>query len=1301
MSEITLQEYCEDIDKLIEQGSLDAAISHCQHILRTYPKYLPAYRLMGTAALEKDEREAAIDLFGRALSMNPEDLDARIGLSVVNEQNADVEQAVWHMERAFELAPDNQTIIGELRRLYRQRDGVEPTQVSLTRGALARLYARGDLYTQAIHEFRRLLEGAPDRVDLQTALAETLWRAEQRIDAVETSLLILEKLPYCLKANLILGEIWCSSGREEEGDTHLKRAQAIDPPNQTAWTLFGERSPLPPSEVRISRLEYVTPTVPVEESDWLEHIVQEGAGLSTDDQVVPAWLQTVADSADIETSAPTETATLEPDQVPDWLQAAAASAETVTEEIATEPVTTAHPHTESDMPDWLADMAPFDAAPTTAQEPAAIPGDDVPDWLADMAPAAAPADAQEPDAIPGDDVPDWLAAMAPAAAPADAQEPDAVPGVLPDWLSEMAPAESAPPVAEQAGLAPADIPDWLSAMAPPAATRPGIPDLDLPPADVPDWLIETASPEAESQAQEPIAPAAPEPPPLVAAEKPDWLAELVEAAGVSMEEPITNQPAEPEEQALPEWSSEQQEEQIPAAPATIGEPEEEPLAPLGGETEADLMARLNEMSPEDAFAAWEAMLAASESQETAPVPEPAPIEPVAIGEPEQEAPVYPQGETEADLMARLDEMSPEDAFAAWEAMLAASEPQPEAAPVSEPAPSGQIAIEEPEQEAPVHPKGETEADLMARMDEMSPEEAFAAWEATLAASEPQPEAAPVPEPAPGGQIVIEEPEKETLVYPEGAGGEVTATEAELMARMEEMSPEEAFATWEATLAASEPQPEAAPVPKPAPSGQIVIEEPEKETLVYPKGAGGEVTATEAELMARLDEMSPEEAFAAWEAMLAESESQPGAAPIPEPAPSEPAAVEEPGQEALVSKGEMDADLMARLEQMSPEEAFAAWEAMLAEDEPQPEAAPEAVAEPEHTWVSLTEDEELEPVAELDETWMGLAEEVPLDVVPAVEEPSPPEPVAELDETWMGLAEEVPTDIAPPVEEALPLEPVVELDEAWMGLAEEIPPTVAPPVEEAPPLEPAVELDEAWMGLAEEIPASVAPAVEPFAELDETWMGLAEEVPLDVAPAVEPAELDETWVDWAEEQAPIPPGAVAEAIPEPETPSFPAWAVAEAAEMILETSPGIRADVAVGPDWVLLTEEEEASVRTFVEPEPPTRPAEVAVEEKPAAEPVVKVAPPKPRAEIERDDDHQARLERARWLWAAGQREEARAEYERLIRSPLLDDVIADLEKITRDGPPEEPTLRLLGDAYMRDNRLQDALATYRHALDSL
>ena len=71
MTEVTLGKYCEEIESLIDEGSFDAAISHCQHILKAYPKYLQAYRLLGNAVLEKGDLEAASDLFSRVLSIDP------------------------------------------------------------------------------------------------------------------------------------------------------------------------------------------------------------------------------------------------------------------------------------------------------------------------------------------------------------------------------------------------------------------------------------------------------------------------------------------------------------------------------------------------------------------------------------------------------------------------------------------------------------------------------------------------------------------------------------------------------------------------------------------------------------------------------------------------------------------------------------------------------------------------------------------------------------------------------------------------------------------------------------------------------------------------------------------------------------------------------------------------------------------------------------------------------------------------------------------------------------------------------
>ena len=128
--------------------------------------------------------------------------------------------------------PSNDVIQTELRRLYSRRDGVEPERIGLTRGALARMYAQGELYTQAIAELRALLKELPDRVDLQILLAEVLWRDEQRNDASSMAEQVLDKLPHCLTANLLLGEIWLKGGFADEGETHLRRAQSLDPPHQ-------------------------------------------------------------------------------------------------------------------------------------------------------------------------------------------------------------------------------------------------------------------------------------------------------------------------------------------------------------------------------------------------------------------------------------------------------------------------------------------------------------------------------------------------------------------------------------------------------------------------------------------------------------------------------------------------------------------------------------------------------------------------------------------------------------------------------------------------------------------------------------------------------------------------------------------------------------------------------------------------------------------------------------------------------------------------------------------------------------
>jgi tetratricopeptide (TPR) repeat protein len=303
--------------------------------------------------------------------------------------------------------------------------------------------------------------------------------------------------------------------------------------------------------------------------------------------------------------------------------------------------------------------------------------------------------------------------------------------------------------------------------------------------------------------------------------------------------------------------------------------------------------------------------------------------------------------------------------------------------------------------------------------------------------------------------------------------------------------------------------------------------------------------------------------------------------------------------------------------------------------------------------------------------------------------------ADQEHTWValsedeGLAEETAAAIV--AEEMLRTEPAAELDQAWMLLTEdeesaEIP---TPAVTEEPPAaELVAEPDQAWMLLTEdEVEAAVPPT----------------EAPADALP-VEPMAAAEKRTEEAEAE-----GA-----------ALPEWAIAEAADAQLAFAPSIEQELETGPDWVLLAEEEEAAIRTveefepatlpdLVEPEPAARPTWVALEEEPlveapAGEPTVpdaRVDAAKQRIVVADEENDQARLELARSLWATGQKEQACTEYEQLIRSPLLSAVITDLESITTEKPSEEPILSLLGDAYMKDNRLKDALAAYRRALSSL
>ncbi len=258
MARVSLQQYLAEAREAISQRQYDTAIEICRHILKRYPKHIKTYQILGEACLEKGELAEAADTFRRLLNQaDPENLVSYAGLAVIDEERGHYSEAIWNMERAFELAPNQDEVRNALRRLYGKRDGTEPSRIKLNKVALARLYTRGGQHRQAIEELRTLLgtEEHQKRVDLRLSLMETLWRDGRHEQAAETAQEILQSCPYCLKAILVLGAIQMEKGRAEEGRSTLDQARGLDPENLAAHALFGEQSLLPLQLVQIPRIE--------------------------------------------------------------------------------------------------------------------------------------------------------------------------------------------------------------------------------------------------------------------------------------------------------------------------------------------------------------------------------------------------------------------------------------------------------------------------------------------------------------------------------------------------------------------------------------------------------------------------------------------------------------------------------------------------------------------------------------------------------------------------------------------------------------------------------------------------------------------------------------------------------------------------------------------------------------------------------------------------------------------------------------------------------------------------------------
>ncbi len=585
MAEMDLRAYIKEIDDLTERNQLDEAIAHCRHILQIYPKHLGSYRLLGKAYLEAKRFGDAADIFQRVLSAIPDDFVSHIGMAIVREDEGNLDSAIWHMERAFETNPANPAIRQELSRLIGRRDGLEPHKIRLTRGALARQYAQGELYLQAIAELRSSLGEDPDRPDLEVLLGKMYWQADLHAEAKDIFSQILEKLPYCLEANRYMAAILQEEDNNEEAAKYHRHLAALDP-----YFAFLESATIDPNTVdakavRIERSGWVAgQPLPTAESDTPEWVTSLGVDLSESTPAPleagdsPSWMAEIGQSTPLSTSPAvsaeaSQTAPEEApgDEIPEWMEEAGWVPSSG--EVVEGPISFSDAELEStdiedigeetgelvpaDIPGWIQEIAPenLDESSETDEPAAEAPvgkAEFMPDWLSDI---ASDAEQVTPDPIPPSaDEPQEEAEPISIAEPPSVDEisdkdiiaEDEAPEV-PSWIDEQAPGATSTIITWLDDRPSKDI-EPEKAELPTEAVEETVEDA-VPDADIPSWLDEVADgaevPELETEV------------PKTEPESPSWLAGLAEAA--SQQDlglgPTTGDetPPESEEEAAPEW----------------------------------------------------------------------------------------------------------------------------------------------------------------------------------------------------------------------------------------------------------------------------------------------------------------------------------------------------------------------------------------------------------------------------------------------------------------------------------------------------------------------------------------------------------------------------------------------------------------------------------------------------------------------------------------------------------------------------------------------------------------------------
>jgi predicted O-linked N-acetylglucosamine transferase (SPINDLY family) len=251
MTEITIDQALQTALEHHGAGRLAEAEAIYRQILARFPNHADALNLLGVLACQTDHPEAAIELIGRAIAINPAVADYQSNLGEAYRRSGRWDEAIVHLRRALELSSDQPGAENNLGLALKHKGRLDEAIAAFRRAITLKpgyAEAHSNLgnalkdqgqFEAAAESLRRALAIKPDHAAAHTNLGNVL-AAQGRLDeALSAHHRAIQLQPGLAAAHNNLGNALMDQGRHDEATAAYCRAIELKPAYAEAESNLG------------------------------------------------------------------------------------------------------------------------------------------------------------------------------------------------------------------------------------------------------------------------------------------------------------------------------------------------------------------------------------------------------------------------------------------------------------------------------------------------------------------------------------------------------------------------------------------------------------------------------------------------------------------------------------------------------------------------------------------------------------------------------------------------------------------------------------------------------------------------------------------------------------------------------------------------------------------------------------------------------------------------------------------------------------------------------------------------------